>query len=387
MMVKITKDAYMKLMKTAFSCYENGFYEKCGFAIVKDDVITDVIEATEESSPGYCTLDHSKLSEFKDKLGEENRICCWWHVHDGFCTPSQTDVNTQQIWEAFDCDYSILVDARHAEVRVWGLDDGEAVHHEFEIAPFTNNSNLKLDEIFVKQNDYIDLQLMRAKKVAVFGVGQLGSNSSLYLAKSGIGSLILLDKDTVELRNTNVQLLYSPEDVGSKKSQVIADKIRTLAPWTEVIQATLEIPTGYENPEEFEEKFNEVCELVKGADIALCCFDNIESRVTVAKICKKLNMPMIDAGVLGKSGQVLATVWGKTPCIACLNLSGAGSKPCLLASTVCSGAIVSSLQVAMAIDYLHGKEMPNFVTVDLENFNVSPIPMKRKSDCWLCGDD
>ena len=95
---------------------------------------------------------------------------------------------------------------------------------------------------------------------------------------------------------------------------------------------------------------------------------------------------MIDAGILAKNGQVLTTIWNKTPCIACLNLSGAGSRPCILTSTVCTGSMVSSLQASIAIDYLHAKEVPEFVTVDLENYNVSRIRMKRNPDCWLCGD-
>lgn len=245
---------------------------------------------------------------------------------------------------------------------------------------------LKLSQIFAKQNDYVDLKLMRKKKAAVFGVGQLGSLSALYLAKSGIGSLVLLDKDTVELRNTNVQLLYSPEDIGLNKANVIAAKLKNLSPWTAVSKALIQIPTGYEHEDVFEQKMTKVVELIEGCHAALCCFDNIESRVSVAKICRRLNIPMFDAGILGKNGQVLATIWNKTPCIGCLNLTGAGNRPCILASTVCSGAIVSGLQVAMAIDYLHAKEIPHFVAVDLEDFSMRQLSVRRKPDCWLCGE-
>lgn len=384
MKVRLTQRAYTRLMDIGFSCYQEGFSEKCGIAIAKNNVITDVIEATEKSTPGYCTLDYGKLSEVRKNMKDGKIICCWFHFHDGYGKPSQIDVNTQEDWQAFGCDYSILVVARRAEIEVWGLKKDRMVYHDFEIIP--NIIDVDLAQIFLKQKDYVDLKIMQQKKVVVFGVGQLGSLASLCLAKSGIGSLILLDKDSVELRNTNVQLLYSPDDIERKKSEVIAERLQKLAPWTKITQSTIEIPTGYEQPEEFEQKLERVSELIKDADIALCCFDNIESRITVAKICKKLNMPMFDAGVLGKNGQVLATIWGKTACIACLNLSGAGSRPCLLASTVCSGTAVSSLQVTMVIDYLHGKQIPNFITVDLENYNVRVINMKKKSDCWLCGD-
>ena len=285
MKVKITPHAFTKLIEAGFSCYQNGFSEKCGIIISEEDIIVDIIEGTEKSSPAYYTLDYGKLAQVRNNLQDGRRISCWFHFHNGFCTPSSTDVNTQKDWEAFGCDYSVLVDALHAEVRIWGLNGGKVVYHEFEIEPeIPDYTNLKLDEVFIKQKDHIDLQLMRLKKIAIFGVGQLGSQAGLYLAKSGIGSLLLLDKDSVELRNTNVQLLYSPDDIGSQKSEVIAERLGKLAPWTKVSSVTVDIPMGYEPEEEYERKFKEICDLLKDIDAVLCCFDNIESRVTVAKI-------------------------------------------------------------------------------------------------------
>ena len=249
----------------------------------------------------------------------------------------------------------------------------------------SSTTGLRLSQVFAKQRDHISLRLMRRKRAVVFGVGQLGSLSALYLAKSGIGSLTLLDRDTVELRNTNVQSLYSPQDVGLRKADVVREKLKTLAPWTKVKPAVIEIPNGYGSEHETAIGIKRTEDLVKGADVALSCVDNIGTRVTIAKICRDHGIPLFDAGVLGMNGQVLATVWNKTPCIACLNLSGAGSTPCLLASTVCSGAMVSSIQSALVIDHIHRREIQQFVTVDLQNFRVSPISVKPKDDCWLCG--
>jgi len=249
----------------------------------------------------------------------------------------------------------------------------------------SSTTSLRSSRLFAKQKDYVDLKVMRSKRAAVFGVGQLGSLASLYLAKSGIGSIVLIDKDEIELRNTNVQLLYAPEDVGAGKAEVLARKLGVLAPWTEVEQRMIEVPTGYEDTKDYEEKLNKFVELLDRVDIALSCFDNIGSRVSVAKICRRLNIPMVDAGIVGKNGQVLATIWGKSPCIACLNLSGAGSRPCLLASTVTSGAIVAGLQASIATDLLHHKEIPTLIVVDLENYKVSTLAVKKNSSCWLCG--
>ena len=60
-----------------------------------------------------------------------------------------------------------------------------------------------------------------SSKVAIIGLGGLGSPCAIYLAASGIGSLTLIDHDSVELSNLQRQIIYSTEDIGEKKSLII----------------------------------------------------------------------------------------------------------------------------------------------------------------------
>ena len=67
-------------------------------------------------------------------------------------------------------------------------------------------------------------------RVAVVGLGGLGSVSSLYLALAGVGHLTLVDQDTVELTNLHRQALYSMNDIRHPKVEVAADRLVTLNP-------------------------------------------------------------------------------------------------------------------------------------------------------------
>ena len=81
-------------------------------------------------------------------------------------------------------------------------------------------------------------------KVAVVGVGGLGTVSSLYLALAGVGYIRLIDQDTIELQNLHRQILYTPADQHYPKAEVAAKRLQELNPlikteaFTENVNAT-----------------------------------------------------------------------------------------------------------------------------------------------------
>jgi len=249
-------------------------------------------------------------------------------------------------------------------------------------------SSLQLSQLFKKQNNHVKWRLMRRKSATVFGVGELGTLSGISLCKSGIGETRLIDRDKVELRNVSSQVLYSLEDIGKPKVDVLAERLNALAPWTRIKHRNIEVPTGREEDQVYEEKLGEVRDFMTGCDVALSCFDNVRSRVTVNLLCHELGIPLIDAGTFGLNGQVLTTLWGKTPCIGCLDLKGADETSCSVApTTVPVGFAVSCIQTQVAIDLLHGKRVPPCVAVDLDSYTASPVEIKRREGCWICGQD
>jgi adenylyltransferase/sulfurtransferase len=226
---------------------------------------------------------------------------------------------------------------------------------------------------------------MKRKKAIVFGAGQLGTISSIGLCKSGIGEVRLADRDKVELRNVNTQILYSLEDIGKPKVEVLAKGLRALAPWTKVVYRKIEVLSGGEEDAIYERRMRELSKFMKGCDVALSCLDNVRSRITVNLLCRNLDIPLIDAGCYGLNGQVLVTVWGETPCLGCLDAKGKADISCAIApTTVATGFAVSSVQVQLTIDLLHQRKVPSYVAIDLGGFVVKPVEIKRREDCWIC---
>ena len=78
------------------------------------------------------------------------------------------------------------------------------------------------------------LEKLQQSRVIVFGVGGVGSFVAEALARSGVGAIDLVDKDTVSVTNINRQLVALHSTVGKLKTEVMADRIRDINPECEV---------------------------------------------------------------------------------------------------------------------------------------------------------
>ncbi|MBQ3392538.1 MAG: thiamine biosynthesis protein ThiF [Lachnospiraceae bacterium] len=100
---------------------------------------------------------------------------------------------------------------------------------------------------------------------AVCGLGGLGSNIAIALARAGVGKLILIDFDRVDLTNLHRQQ-YKASQIGQYKTQAMQDNLREIAPYTELETHAVRIT---------EENLQE---LLRGADIVCEAFDNAQSK-------------------------------------------------------------------------------------------------------------
>lgn len=101
--------------------------------------------------------------------------------------------------------------------------------------------------------------------VAICGLGGLGSNIAIALARAGIGKLILIDFDRVDITNLHRQQ-YKANQIGCYKTEALAENLLEIAPYTEVKAVTTKIT---------EENF---ADLLKGAEVVCEAFDNAESK-------------------------------------------------------------------------------------------------------------
>ena len=105
---------------------------------------------------------------------------------------------------------------------------------------------------------------LRAAKVAVAGLGGLGSNIAVMLARSGIGKLLLVDFDVVDVTNLNRQMYFIPQ-LGKPKTEALTELLVQINPYTEYETVCIKV-----TPENVKELFSEypiVCE----------AFDRVES--------------------------------------------------------------------------------------------------------------
>ena len=101
--------------------------------------------------------------------------------------------------------------------------------------------------------------------VAICGLGGLGSNIAIALARAGIGKLLLIDFDRVDITNLHRQQ-YKANQIGLHKADALAENLLEIAPYTEITAVTAKIT---------EENF---ADLLKGADVVCEAFDNAEAK-------------------------------------------------------------------------------------------------------------
>jgi molybdopterin/thiamine biosynthesis adenylyltransferase len=148
-------------------------------------------------------------------------------------------------------------------------------------------------------------QKLKAATVAMVGVGGLGAPAALYLAAAGVGTLRLIDFDTVALSNLQRQVLFKTEDVGEPKISSAESALIALNPHVEIDARSERLDDA------------NASELLDGADIALDGSDDFATRFAVNAACRALDITLISGAVGRWDGQV-ATFKRGGPCYRCL---------------------------------------------------------------------
>jgi adenylyltransferase/sulfurtransferase len=149
--------------------------------------------------------------------------------------------------------------------------------------------------------------LARAR-VAVVGVGALGSVSASVLARSGVGYLRLIDRDFVSLSNLQRCALYTEADAAA-----VAPKALAAAAHLASINSTVNLRPHVEDVSS-----SNVLELLADVDLILDGSDNLELRYLLNETAQRLGTPWFYTGVLGTLGMVMPVMPGG-PCLCCLS--------------------------------------------------------------------
>jgi adenylyltransferase/sulfurtransferase len=216
----------------------------------------------------------------------------------------------------------------------------------------------------------------KLKKARVFiaGAGGLGSPVSIYLAIAGIGTIRLADHDTVELSNLNRQILHGNGDVGKKKTDSAAQKLRSLNKEV-AVEAIAEVITG-----------ESVSRLVDGCDLIVDATDNLPTRYVLNRTAIEKNIPFFHGAVYGFEGRAMTVLPGRTACLWCIYQGrvAEGKFPIIGVAP----AVIGCLQATEVIKYLTGIGeilTDQLLMYDGLNLEFTKLEVKRDPDCQHCG--
>jgi len=252
-------------------------------------------------------------------------------------------------------------------------------------------------QIVLKELGLKGQRKLAQSKVAVVGLGGLGTVSSLYLALAGVGHLRLIDQDTVELHNLHRQVLYSKKDLRYPKVEASAKRLRNASPFVEVEPIAENINA------------NNVEKLLSGVDCVVDGLDNMRTRYLVNRACAKLKIPYVFGAAIGVEGNLSVFAPPETPCLECVfpGVDDSSLLTCDVRGVLgATPGIIGTMQAMETIKILTGMGSPlkgkllicdfsdmTFTAIDVykrENCPAcqgapAPIPKVKEKLVWLCG--
>lgn len=207
---------------------------------------------------------------------------------------------------------------------------------------------------------------LKNKTAAIIGLGAIGSNSAMMLAKSGIGKLIIADRDIVELENIPLTP-YLKNDIGKPKPLALKEILLKANNQTK----TEEIPEDIDHKNIGKIK----------ADIFLDSTDNLETRFLLNDHCLKNKIPLVHASALGS----LITIFNvsKGACLGCIYSGKISNETCESFGILPSAALLAaSIQVNEAVKILLNKDFEkDLIRLDVWNNSLIKIKTRKNERC------
>jgi molybdopterin/thiamine biosynthesis adenylyltransferase len=218
-------------------------------------------------------------------------------------------------------------------------------------------------------------QRLKAARVGLIGLGGVGAPAALYLVAAGIGTLRLIDDDTVALSNLQRQIAFDVADIGRPKVEAGAETLTALNPHVRVepFAGRLTAATA--------------ARLVEGCDVVVDGTDDFGTRFAVNAACMAARIPLV-SGALGRwNGQV--GVFTGRPCYRCL-VPGAPPEAETCARVGVIGAlagVVGSMVALEAIKLIAGAGQPlagRLLIYDGLAGTARTVTVAADPDCPVC---
>jgi adenylyltransferase/sulfurtransferase len=222
---------------------------------------------------------------------------------------------------------------------------------------------------------------LKSARVLCVGAGGLGSPLTLYLAAAGVGTIGVVDFDTVDVTNLQRQVLYSTPDVGRPKAVAAAERLAALNPGIEIVPHAVRL-TGAN-----------VMDIVRHYDVVADGSDNFPTRYLVNDACVLLGKPNAHASIFRFEGQLSVFDARRGPCYRCLFPEP--PPPELVPSCAEGGVlgvlpgIVGSLQALEVLKLVLGigdTLVGRLVLFDALALRLQELPIRKDPACAVCGE-
>ncbi len=219
-------------------------------------------------------------------------------------------------------------------------------------------------------------------KVLIIGAGGLGSPAALYLAAAGVGTIGIVDSDTVELSNLQRQIIHFTKDLYTPKATSAAEKMAALNP--EVTIKTYYTFVSADN----------IRGIIREYDFVIDGTDNFAAKFLINDACVMEGIPFSHGGILRFNGQTMTVLPEESACLRCVF---EGPPPrnavptCAQAGVL--GAIaglLGTIQTSEALKFLTGAGTlltDSMLFFDILTMEFIKHKLGKNRECGLCGEE
>jgi adenylyltransferase/sulfurtransferase len=222
---------------------------------------------------------------------------------------------------------------------------------------------------------------LKQAKVAMVGAGGLGAPLGLYLAAAGIGRVGIVDFDVVDASNLQRQVIHGTKDIGRKKLDSAADRMRDINPNIQIDK----FDTGLSS--------ENALEILRDYDLVVDGTDNFPTRYLVNDACVLLKKPNVYGSIFRFEGQATVFAYEDGPCYRCLYPEP--PPPGLVPSCAEGGVlgilpgIIGVVQATEAVKIILGLGETlkgRLLLYDALGMRFRELKLRRDRDCPVCGD-
>jgi len=216
--------------------------------------------------------------------------------------------------------------------------------------------------------------VLGTKHVTVIGGGGLGSNSANMMVRMGIGSIDIIDYDTVEISNLHRTSVFTEDDVGKPKALTLQDRLQQVNRNVHVKAINKKVTS--ENIEA----------LVVDTDIIIDGTDSVPLRLLINDISIRHNIPWVYAGVYETVGMVMGILPKHTACFQCVTQNILESKDQETPVLGSLPATIAAIQCNETIKLLLGRHPKGLIIYDVWNQCFDTMDIQRNPTCPTCGN-